>query len=109
VGTNRVIDLRQRSVETSTPDNRTRLRSIEGGALSLTHDYDRVGNVTRIADARVDHTQQFGDDGVDRLTAVTGFGARPSGTTRSATGPGNRRRSVTPRTRMARRPFGWIV
>jgi YD repeat-containing protein len=63
-------------VETFTADNRTRLHSISGGPLGLTYDYDRVGNVTQIADARPDHTQTFGYDRVDRLKTVGGFGAR---------------------------------
>ena len=44
--------------------------------LNLTYGYDGVGNVTNIVDPRPDKSSNFGYDDLDRLTGITGFGAR---------------------------------
>ncbi len=46
-------------------------RSVVAGALqNLTYDYDNVGNVTQIVDARVNETINYGYDDLDRLISA---------------------------------------
>jgi YD repeat-containing protein len=45
------------------------------GPLSLTYDYDHVGNVKSITDQRPAFNASYQYDLLDRLTAVTGYGA----------------------------------
>ncbi len=57
-------------------DNRQRPTTWVNGPLSLTYNYDHVGNVTSIADARgAGHASTFSYDLLDRITAATQFGA----------------------------------
>ena len=79
-------------VETFGADARMRLGSIAGGPVNLTYKYDDVGNVKKIADARADHTQEFGYDALDRLKTVTGFGGRSF----DYDALGNRKKKTTP-------------
>jgi len=52
-------------------------RRVQSGPVDLTYGYDPAGNVAAIADGRgAGFTQGFGYDNVDRLTAVTDFGAQ---------------------------------
>ena len=62
-----------------TYDNRQRPDQLTSGPLSLNYDYDQVGNVQAIDDGRPAFSQSFDYDNLDRLTAVTGFGAATFG------------------------------
>ncbi|MEO7890996.1 MAG: Ig-like domain-containing protein [Vicinamibacterales bacterium] len=57
-------------------DNRNRPAQFVNGPLNVTYAYDHVGNVTSITDSRPSFSSQFGYDLLDRLTSVTGYGAR---------------------------------
>ena len=62
--------------ETLTFDDRFRPDHLQSGPLDLIYDFDRAGNVETIIDARPGFTSSFQYDPLDRLTTVTGFGAR---------------------------------
>jgi RHS repeat-associated protein len=52
-------------------------RRVQSGPVDLTYGYDAAGNVGSIADGRgAGFNQGFGYDNVDRLTAVSDFGAQ---------------------------------
>jgi len=76
-----------------TYDPRQRPDQLTSGPLSLDYDYDDVGNVASITDARAGFSQGFAYDPLDRLTAVTGFGAATY--TYDARGNRTSRNSVT--------------
>jgi hypothetical protein len=65
-----------RQESASSLDQRMRPTRWISGPLNLTYGYDRVGNVTRITDTRLDFSSDFEYDPLDRLWRVTGFGAR---------------------------------
>jgi YD repeat-containing protein len=67
-------------------DARNRPTHWVNGPLDITYNYDYVGNVTSITDARPGFSSSFGYDVLDRLTSVTGYGA----TTLSYNGAGDR-------------------
>lgn len=58
-----------------TTDTRKRPVNWVNGPLTLTYAYDHVSNVTSITDPRSGMSSQFSYDLLDRITAVTGFGA----------------------------------
>ena len=62
--------------ETLSFDDRFRPDHLQSGPLDLIYDFDRAGNVETIIDPRPGFTSSFQYDPLDRLTTVTGFGAR---------------------------------
>jgi YD repeat-containing protein len=62
-----------RSVTLNT--TRQRPTSWASGPLSITYDYDHVGNVKSITDARPAFNASYQYDALDRLTSVAGYGA----------------------------------
>jgi YD repeat-containing protein len=69
--------------QTTTYDSRYRSDVVtvgsSGSLLSLDYGYDGAGNVTSIDDGRPNRDQGFGYDNLERLTSVTGWGARSYG------------------------------